>query len=91
MKINVTQEHIDNGRPLGHACPIALAMRDAGIERPYVSAERVGWGEVGQRKQRRLPFAAGRFVERFDRAWYFGSAKESLLPTPFSFDLDVTP
>ena len=35
-KITVTQEHIDKGISDCEKCPIALAMKDAGVNRPFV-------------------------------------------------------
>ena len=45
MKIQVTQQHIDAG--LKGSCtkdPIALALKDAGVEDPWVSPVRITFG-----------------------------------------------
>ena len=44
MKITVTQEHIDNGdRGSCTHDPIALAMRNAGLEAPWVGPAGISW------------------------------------------------
>jgi len=81
MKVKVTQEHIDKGRRCNaHCCPIALALSDAGLDRPFVVGSRVmleGY-EVG------LPMDAYNFIDKFDRdleptIWE---------PKPFEFSID---
>jgi hypothetical protein len=62
IKINVTQEHIDSGRPVPEMCPVALALRDATGE---------GWrmGYVFMSTSIRIipaPRSVRRWVKRFD-------------------------
>lgn len=35
-KVVITQEHINKGCSLCTHCPVALALKDAGLERPFV-------------------------------------------------------
>jgi hypothetical protein len=71
MKINVTQEHIDNGRRnCADACPIALAVKDAEADAAYISVSRDSIF-IDKENQSHgilmgLPWSARRFVDNFD-------------------------
>lgn len=84
MRITVTQEHIDLGRRMrSKRCPIALAMRDAGLTKPRVLMSNVSWRvESGERLVRAMPMSAQQFRRIFDS---YGQGQ------PFTFDLDVEP
>lgn len=62
--VNVTQDHIDRGRPDNRCeCPIALALLDAGHAEPDVSPQGIaakGWECLN------VPLAAVDFIEEFD-------------------------
>lgn len=46
VTIQVTQQHIDKGvRGSCSSDPIALAMRDAGLDRPWASPGHLAWRE----------------------------------------------
>ena len=78
MRIQVTQEHIDKGeRMRGRQCPIALALRDAGISDPTVFTSSIDFGE----RTVVSPDDVEAFVRRFDA----GNRVR-----PFWFDLDVS-
>lgn len=92
MKINVTQEHIDNGTRLAsRCCLVALAMKDAGIGDPAVYHEGgivFGFGvftysdRVSKRVRFDLPPEARMFVKIYDDQGLF-------VPKPFEFELEV--
>ena len=82
MRIEVTKEHIEDGeKDSKFYCPIALAMKDAGYDRPCVGALDVSWfiGK-GDWNCAGLPTDAAQFVEDFD---------DGLNVEPFEFDLEV--
>lgn len=76
MRIEVTLEHIRNGRRNScYACPIALAIVDAAnVQNPTVGSRSVSIGDMVYR----LPVAAQDFIASFD------TARDV---EPFSFDL----
>ena len=44
MRISVTQTHLDKGHK--GSCshdPVALALKDAGLDRPWVSPDHIAW------------------------------------------------
>lgn len=76
MKITVTQEHIDKGKRKDHkCCPIALALKEAGLRNPSVvpgwaTYQDFDWGGKRRTTQhRRLPTVAINFVVKFDKGW----------------------
>jgi hypothetical protein len=78
MTINVTQDHIDNGKKgTANRCPIALAIKDAfgPAVRVYVSITAY---QIGPVKDRPLPPEAITFIQKYDR----GSTVK-----PFSFEI----
>ena len=86
MRIEVTQEHIDNGvRKDAGCCPVGLALKDAGVQDPDVQRSFARWEEVSGEWRRtklpELPAAAQLFIERFD-------AGEPV--RPFTFRLEET-
>lgn len=84
MKIEVTQEDIDAGKPgSGCWCPIALAARRATGRYVHVSYETVAI-ELGENSWSRhiLPLETRTFIERFDN-------NEAV--APFAFELKGTP
>ena len=82
MKINVTQEYIDNGEQRSSThCPISNAVRNA------LSAKAVLTGEMtirvhcgGSWKRYLTPLNAFRFILHFD--------KDRALARPFTFELE---
>ena len=74
MKIQVAQEHIDRARQLygrrTEVCPIALAMKDAGMEGAYVTGTWAWDANAGYK----LSDEACEFVNRYD-------SKEPVEPT----------
>jgi len=91
MKVRVTQDHIDRGcRQKGDACPVFLAMRDAGIPVTWVTAS--GWtvSDRGSKAYvvdiRDLPYDAITFIALFDQ----GPMRRGGLPTikPFEFEVE---
>jgi hypothetical protein len=79
MIIKVLERHILEGSPCeqGH-CPIALAMRDAGITSPHVASLYVLYVSNGVARSSSLPKEARDFVRNVD----VGNAVE-----PFEFEL----
>lgn len=82
MKIEVTEDDIRMGRPKSAcACPIALALKRAGIK-----------GDVAEnlvcvkRSIYQLPAVASDFIRRFDLE-PMDCARVAL--PPFSFDIDI--
>lgn len=81
LTINVTQEHIDAGErgSCGH-CPVALAMVNAGLDRPLVVTALHGTAN-GKRVHASMPHCVNKFATSFDRG----------LPVfPFTFTADFT-
>ena len=87
MKINVTQEHINNGRRCAsHGCPIALAVLDA-IPLSFIA---VGNFSISYRIESdnelgnvALPRPAYNFIGNYDDVRKRAAAK------PFSFELEL--
>ncbi len=90
VQIEVTADDIANGKPYECVrCPIALAMKRAGIDQVAVGDRFFCFGPGGPedpnslddaREHHVLPPEAGRFVDRFD----------SLQPVePFSFNVEI--
>lgn len=83
MKVTVTQEHIDKGcRKNGSACPVFLAMRDAGI--PVTHVMTWCWtthpeGACIDGWRRDLPYEAMAFIALFD---------DKKLVSPIEFELE---
>ena len=76
VKVNVTQEHIRDGcHDNAFACPVALALRDAGCHAGVTE-----WSISIRGNCLPLPRAAAEFVRRYDR----GDT-----PPPFTFELDL--
>jgi hypothetical protein len=83
MIINVTQDHINQGsRKMAKACPVALALCQAGLENPVVGTTGATYEhpDDGSRVISDLPAWVGYRVRRFDE----GEGME-----PFSFELEV--
>jgi hypothetical protein len=82
VKVHVKRKHIMKGIP-GDAdnCPIALAMREAGIPCCVVSAG--GWLDSipGNDHNHPLPKTAVNFLNEFDRT-------DSSYVVPFTFEID---
>jgi hypothetical protein len=80
-RIRVTQEHIDKGvRNDSNECPIALAVKAAGLPEPHISYTRAtgkGWVAV-------LPSEASDFIALVD-----GLAKDKDEILPISFLLSI--
>ena len=93
MKITVDQECLDQGRPGSTLhCPVALAMRKAGLERVSARQAWLQWWPDG------APFATSRkppedvalFMRKYDqRPFEKDLAKECWTLEPFSFELEV--
>jgi hypothetical protein len=81
MKIQVTQQNIYMG--LRGSCsgdPIALAMQDAKIIKPWVSPTLISWLDVhGFKKSMDTPESVVYFMERYDNG---------LSVQPFEFELE---
>ena len=81
MKITVTQYHIDNGQK--GSCtrdPIALALKDAGVEDPWVSPVRITFG-LNRKNGAPVPAEVLAFMRAFD-------SHEPV--SPFTFELGIT-
>ncbi len=84
MKITVQAKHIAAGRP-GEvaACPIALAMKEAGCTRPRVqNVDCTFLDKDGIKRQVMLPPIAQTFIAFFD---FFPADERNL--RPFSFEI----
>lgn len=85
MRIRVTQDNINHG--LRGSCtsdPVALALRDEGFLKPYVTAEKIQVdGRLGWRILRQTapaPYSVYDFIHSFDQG-------EPV--SPFSFEVDL--
>ena len=84
--VNVTNEDIRTGRKeCVSACPVAKAIRRAGIERPKVFGSILEYGRAyrqpgSMKKEATLPKIASRFVRAFDLGQQV---------RPFRFELKV--
>ncbi len=80
--IKVSKEHIKYGfRRSAWACPIAMALRDAGFDSPEVlDCIIIFKNESGGYVETTLPFPARNFVRRYDK-W--------LKCEPFEFELNI--
>jgi hypothetical protein len=78
VKIQVTQEHINAGvRGSATSDPIALALKDAGWEKPYVNVFGLQNGQI-----KRYPLPAG--------MWEFMYNFDNEKPVkPFEFEVEV--
>ena len=81
MKIQVTQQHIDNGvRGSTTSDPVALAMKSAGLEKPWVSPAYLAWRKDNKDYSVLAPESVLEFLKRFDNG----------LPSePFEFEVGV--
>lgn len=67
MKISITQQHIGMGvRGSTTSDPVALAMREAGLEKPWVSPSYLAWRKDNKDYSVRLPGSVLEFLKRFD-------------------------
>ena len=83
MNIRIKKRHIVKGQVMqASACPIALAMMDAGLESPHAGPNSVSWTHHGNRFRRKAPQAVESFVKAFDR----GQAV-----APFEFEIKEAP
>jgi len=80
MKISITQHHIDIGvRGSCSSDPIALAMRDAGLEKPFASPTHLTWRKNLKDYSVETPGDVVSFMESFDnKGWV----------KPFDFSLE---
>lgn len=63
--VNVTAEHIANGRRGDcRSCPVALALRDAGVQGASVGLYFLMWDN---KQAVPHPLAVAAFIDRFDR------------------------
>ncbi len=81
MKISVTQQHINSG--LRGSCsgdPISLAMKNAGLDKPWASPDHLAW-RVGFRDYSvRTPENVVQFMQDFDN---------NKPVQPFEFEVEV--
>lgn len=78
MKVDVTQEHIDCGKPLEPLyCPVALAIDEQAHKVVIVNYWKLAAADDSFSSP--TPVVVRRFVERFDRG---------LSVKPFSFELE---
>lgn len=68
MKVTVTQKHIDDGEVCNcTSCPIALALRDEGVQAPIVDARTTSFfRNNGSWCKYYLPPEARSFIHKFD-------------------------
>lgn len=84
MKVVVTRDHIYNGIALSSACcPIALACKDAGLEKVWVNPLTIRYSLNDKTYIATLPTVAIQFMYHFDT----GGSNLSL--SVFSFDLPI--
>ncbi len=94
MKISVTADHIINGkRAKCMECPVALALRDAGVKGVKVGSlafyrENDEYSE-GPRVEH--PYRVLRFIEQFDTHRVPGSILQKPDLSPFEFEVDLSP
>ena len=89
MRIAVTEDNIKEGRIKdGTMCPIALAMRDRALARPWVETTLIGYA-IEHPKDRITqivgtpPKAVGDFIERFDGGEAVSPFEFEFTPTKF--------
>lgn len=82
MRVNVTQEHIDKGARMScDGCPIALALKEAGLPDVEVFANRVSRNAfTSDLETWELPTNARAFIQSFDNY---------RIVEPFHFDIEV--
>ena len=74
MKIAVTQQHIDNGdRGSCTHDPIALAMKDAGLEKPWAGPNGLSWKVEHRNYFVQTPRSVLDFMLAFDNGQPVGS------------------
>ena len=94
MKIRVEQKHIDKGCPNStHDCPVALAMKDAGLPNATVRSGWVSWLPEGSSvyKSARTPKKVVLFMRNFDAHPQDDEVDENFLFEPFEFELEEMP
>ncbi len=80
-KITVTAEHIAKGYPgKSETCPVALAMRDAGIPSPSVGISTFNWGFRAE-DWTVLPSNVSIFIRNFD---------DHREVSPFEFEVEIS-
>jgi len=82
MIVKVTQEHIDTGNRGSRSpesCPVALAMKDAGMHYPWVDSEYISFFDAEAHQEPTPPLVA-LFIMDFDA----GEPVE-----PFEFELEA--
>lgn len=77
LKIRVLARHIEHGKRGSESCPIALALRENGFKRAWVSSD--SWSKTSNGQERSLPKEAHKFINGYD------SGKKVL---PFTFEID---
>jgi len=80
MRISVTQEHLNKG--VQGSCsqdPISLAMKDSGLEKPWVSPDKICWRKDFRDYSVSTPNSVYSFLLLFD------NGKPVV---PFSFELE---
>ena len=79
MRISVTQKHIDSGvRGSCSSDPLALAMREAGLEKPHVGPTYITWRKSFRDYSEETPEDVLQFMEQFDNGG---------ISRPFEFEL----
>lgn len=77
VKVEVKAKHIKAGLPENFRfCPIALAVKDKGFQRPYVTVEVSAYDKEDNPVVASLPLKALNFIDKFD---------EGKKVKPFSF------
>lgn len=68
IKISVKRKHIKQGGGCVDNCPIALAIKDAGFEYPFVNANRIAFKSKDGTKYviRPVSLVAREFINQFD-------------------------
>ena len=80
MKISVQQKHIDAGvRGSCSSDPLALAMREAGLKKPYVGVSYITWRKGFKDYSVETPEDVLQFMESFDN--------QSASAKPIEFEL----
>ena len=80
MRISVTQTHLDKGHK--GSCshdPVALALKDAGLDRPWVSPDHIAWRKDFRDYSVKTPERVLAFLSLFDN---------NHRVVPFSFELE---
>lgn len=83
MNINVTEQHIKDGCTRNsYFCPVARALKDAGLEEPSVSRAYIFFKKNGRLHEINSPLSVHRFIHLFDNGY-------TCVIEPFSFELNL--